>query len=453
MGLGRFGGGVGVVRYLLSAGARVTLTDLQSEELLSESLQLIDVDQLSELVLGEHREQDFTDADLVVINPGIVAHRNRYVRAAVQAKVPVTTEINLFWERCSARTIVVTGTVGKSTTATLIHTLMTASGARCRLGGNIGHSLLPEVDQLREDDWVVLELSSFQLEYLRPLQPTPDITVVTNLFPNHLDWHGTFEQYRSAKQVAIQNQSESGIAVLNGDDVDVSQWPTRGRKVVFGAAPEHHEFVQVTGSGLVLQLDGRQETLTASDLPETLCHPHSRSNLAAALATVGACRPLSRNVIDQALKSFQPLAHRLEDLGTCSGVRFVNDSKATTPEAAISGIESSSKPLVLIAGGKDKQIDITELCRKISENVKAVALIGDTALLMALLLPEYGRGLVYSTHNHLESAFRWAMKHATPGDTVLLSPGCSSDSQFLNYEDRGDQFRRLVERFSQHETE
>lgn len=446
MGLGRFGGGIGVVNFLLQQGARVTLTDLQSEGQLADSLSKIDVSRLDQLILGEHRERDFVESDCVVINPGIVADKNRFIRAAVRAGVPVTTEINLFWERCRAKVILVTGTVGKSTTSSLIAHLLEQAGVSCHLGGNIGISLLSKVETFSEDDWVVLELSSFQLEYLKPLQPRPNISVVTNLFANHLDWHGDLDAYRTAKQFALNWQTAEGVAVLNADDPDVRQWKTKGNRIEFGSQANCEiDCVKMTPHSYEIKVGTDIQEILFSALPNRLNLPHQRANVAAAFAAVLSTRTADLKTIMNGLSSFRPLPHRLEHIAELGGIEYINDSKATTPEATMAALSSMTRPVVLIAGGKDKRIDVSELCRSISGHVKAVALIGDTALLMALLLPEYRKGLLYSVHHDLASAYRWCLKHLEPGETLLLSPGCSSDSQFLNYEDRGNQFRQLVE--------
>ncbi|MBT5018737.1 MAG: UDP-N-acetylmuramoyl-L-alanine--D-glutamate ligase [Planctomicrobium sp.] len=446
MGLGRFGGGIGVVNFLLQQGARVTLTDLQREGQLKDSLSKIDVSRLDQLVLGEHRERDFVECDCVVINPGIVADKNRFIRAAVRAGVPVTTEINLFWDRCRAKVIIVTGTVGKSTTSSLITHLLKHAGVSCHLGGNIGISLLSKVETFTEDDWVVLELSSFQLEYLKPLQPRPNITVVTNFFANHIDWHGDLDSYRTAKQVALNWQTPDGVAVLNANDPDVRQWKTKGKRIEFGSQANHEvDRIEMTPHSYEIKVGSDVEEIPYSALPARLNLPHQRANIAAALAAVLSTQTADPNTIMKGLSSFRPLPHRLELIADREGIEYINDSKATTPEATMAALSSMTRPVVLIAGGKDKRIDVSELCRSISGHVKAVALIGDTSLLMALLLPEYRKGLLYSVHHDLACAYRWCQKQLESGDTLLLSPGCSSDSQFLNYEDRGNQFRQLVE--------
>lgn len=452
MGLGRFGGGVGAVQYLLSQNAKVTLTDLQSTDSLQDSLAQVEVDRLENLILGRHREEDFVTADLIVANPGVVAHSNRYLYAAQRACVPITTEVNLFWERCRGKKIVVTGTVGKSTTAALIHYLLNSAGLTAYLGGNIGVSLLPEVEKIGPDDWVVLELSSFQLAYLDELQPSPEISVVTNFFPNHLDWHGDLAAYRDAKQAAVRWQNKEQFFVCNADSEEVLNWKTNAIHIFFGRnAHIIQEAVWIEDDHLQMRIGYEGARIEVASLPAEYQPQHQQYNLAAALAVVSLCEI---NIADQidSLASFRQLPHRLEPVAELNGIRYVNDSKATTVNATMAALESISEPVVLIAGGKDQRVDVSQLCQLISDKVKAVALIGDTALIMALLLPEFRSGLPYSTHNTLESAFRWCHKHAEAGDVVLLSPGCSSDSQFLNFEDRGRQFRQLVSSLSNQES-
>ena len=460
MGLGRFGGGVGAVQYLLSQNAKVTLTDLQSAESLQESLSQIEVEQLDDLVLGRHREEDFVNADLIVANPGVVARRNRYLQAAQRESIPITTEVNLFWERCRGKKIIVTGTVGKSTTAALIHHLLKSSGLTAYLGGNIGVSLLPEVEKIGPDDWVVLELSSFQLAYLDELQPSPEISVVTNFFPNHLDWHGDLAAYRDAKQAAVRWQTGGQSFVFNADDKDLSQWKTNASPIFIGqniitffgdSSIFYPEAVWIEDVHLQMSLGNNDDRIEVARLPAEFQPLHQQYNLAAALAVASLCDINVAHQIDS-LSSFRQLPHRLEPVAEHNGIRYVNDSKATTVNATMAALESISEQVVLIAGGKDQRVDVSQLCQLISDKVKAVALIGDTALIMALLLPEFRSGLPYSTHNNLESAFRWCHKHAEAGDVVLLSPGCSSDSQFLNFEDRGRQFRQLVSSLSNQES-
>lgn len=454
MGLGAFGGGLGAVKFLLDHGARVTLTDLRSEVQLRDSLSAFDPGRLEQLVLGTHRPQDFLETELVVVNPA-VSPGNRFVQAAREAGVPLTSEINLFWELCPARKVVVTGSVGKSTTAALITHLLRGLGCTVRLGGNIGHSLLPEVDQISGHEWVVLELSSFQLADLDRLRPRAEVAVVTNLHPNHLDWHGTLAHYRAAKQAAVRWQSEHNFTVLNHDDPDVSGWPGAGRRMWFGSStPSADRSVTIQQDQVTARWETMEYTLQVSALAAGLQLPHMRLNVAAALGAVLAAMlvqnetspaspPLQFSSVESACATFQMLPHRMQAVGEWNGRQFINDSKATTPEAAIAALSALSQPVWLIAGGKDKGVDLGPFSQVAAARAQGVALIGGTASQLAAALRSYGCRKV-ELSGTLESAVGWCRRNSNPGDVILLSPACASDGEFANYEQRGDTFAQLA---------
>lgn len=446
MGLGQFGGGVGVVRFLLERGARVTLTDLQTADTLADSLAQIPVEQLEHLVLGEHREQDFLETDLVVISPAVRAESHPLTQRTLAAGIPVTTEMNLFWTHCRAQKVIVTGTVGKSTTSSLIHHLLRSQGTSVRLGGNIGISLLPEVDELTEQDWVILELSSFQLAALDQHCPQPEIAVVTNFFPNHLAWHGEVDHYRWSKQTALRWQRSTQLAVLNSDDPDVCHWMTSARRIEFGTNPSTSQFVRIENDRLVVRVDDVEEDVRLTDLNPELQHRFQRSNVAAALGAVAAIKRETDRIPRQPLKTFQTLPHRLETVGLVNGVLFVNDSKATTPQATLAALDAVQQPIVLIAGGKDQRVCLSDLCQQIARRVHAVALIGETSANMLQLIHAANPCTVAMAAESLEEAFEWCVRQAAQGTTILLSPGCSSHPHFLNYEQRGELFRQLTRR-------
>ncbi|SFJ63095.1 UDP-N-acetylmuramoyl-L-alanine--D-glutamate ligase [Planctomicrobium piriforme] len=451
MGLGHFGGGLGAVKYLLDRGAMVTVTDLRSADELADSLSQLDVSQLEALVLGEHRDNLFTRAELLVVNPA-VKPGNRYVELARTVGVPITSEINLFWQHCRGKKLVVTGSTGKSTTASLIHQFLQAAGVPSRLGGNIGVSLLPLVDEITPDEWVVLELSSFQLAALDELRPRPDIAVVTNFFPNHLDWHGTLDAYREAKQTAVCWQTKNEIAVLNADDADSALWPTDAKVVWYGkecwrdrpgvVVGDNHLIVRSSSGGWKIEL---------TDLAPYLRTPHGLMNVAAAFGAVTVALGIPVDKLAGALLNFQGLPHRMQTVAEIEGRTFINDSKATTPEATIAALKSLLQPAILIAGGKDKGADLTELAQTIRSKTKAVALIGDTATALEQLLTtptsDHARSasaLRIERCNTLAAAVEWAWQQSAPGDAILLSPACASHGEFANYEQRGEQFIEFV---------
>jgi len=446
MGLGHFGGGVAAARWLARQGAIVTVTDLAGEESLSDALAgLADVP-IAAAHFGGHREDDFRTAQLVVVNPA-VRPGDRFVEIARHGGATITSEIELFLRACPARVVGVTGSNGKSTTAAMTAAILRADGRRPWLGGNIGESLLEDLDRIRADDWVVLELSSFQLWYLGtdpsfvtgrhiigdcPLWsshvPMPHVAVVTNCTPNHLDWHGDFAAYRAAKQRILTGQREAGLAVLNPLDAEVRNWGrlVRGRQLEFfpeAAVPR-------------LRLPGL----------------HYRIDAACA-ATAARGLGCADGVIREALSRFAGLPQRTELVAMIDGRSFWNDSSSTTPESTIAALESLGGPLWLLAGGKDKGMDLGPFCEAIVRRAAGAAFFGSSrhvlheklrALEHVSRLPKSSRLRKSVAVESLAEAFRWCWDHSQPGDTILLSPACASTDQFQNYRRRGEAFVELI---------
>ncbi|MBX3444846.1 MAG: UDP-N-acetylmuramoyl-L-alanine--D-glutamate ligase [Planctomyces sp.] len=453
MGLGAFGGGEGVVRFLSQRGARITITDLRSETDLADTLARLDDCRIESLQLGAHHEPAFREADLIVVNPA-VPRGSPWLDIARAAGVPLTSEMNLFAQHHRGRVVAVTGSIGKSTTTALLHAMLAASGRRAWLGGNIGVSLLPVVDDIEPGDWVVLELSSFQLTDLDRLRFRPDVAVVTNLRPNHLDWHASLDEYRQAKQTILRWQQPTDVAVLNADDADVASWPAIGRKAWFGregatvagASTARDDSARVRGSRLVGRVAGQDVDLDLQD-GFRLPGEHHAINAAAATAaalTIGADTAALRS----ALRAFEGLPHRLQRIDEQRGRAFFDDSKATTPDAAIAALRAFEAPVILLAGGYDKHVDLSDLADAIAERAAATALMGQTAEALDALLAERrtARGeppkrRVCAT---FEEAFSWGVDQSSPGDVVLLSPGCASFGWFQNYVERGREFARLA---------
>jgi UDP-N-acetylmuramoylalanine--D-glutamate ligase len=447
MGLGRFGGGLGAVRFLAARGARVTVTDLLTADDLSEPLAKLADCPVDAYHLGGHIEEDFVDTDLIVVNPAVPPSSPFLARARAEC-VPLTSEMSLFWQFNRSHTIGVTGSNGKSTTTAMTHAILQAAAVPSRLGGNIGTSLLPEIDAIGPEEWSVVELSSFQLDDLDRLPASPNIAVVTNFTPNHLDWHGSLAEYRRAKQSILRWQTPDDVAVLNEDDADVRAWPTFGRKLGFGTRDAGCDGIFERGTEHILRRDGSHERF---GLREWVPLP-GRHNVANAMAA--ACAALAAgadlDAVRRGLESYRSLPHRLEFVGEVCGRRFYNDSLATTPESAVVGLEAFSGPVVLLAGGYDKQIDLTPLALGILRRAKGAALMGQTADLLACLLEEHGDTddePPTSLCDSFEEAFRWAVENSRPGDVVLLSPGCASYDWFRNYAERGRRFVELVEAY------
>lgn len=419
IGLGRFGGGVGVTRWLCSRGAVVTVSDQADESQLTESVaQLAGLDVT--LRLGGHREEDFTQADLLVVNPAIPKDHPLLVKAQKHG-VPRTSEINLFLRRCRAPVVGVTGSVGKSTTTAMIGDILSPRFTTY-VGGNIGRSLLECLERIQPDHVVVLELSSFQLEDTPIVEISPHIAVVTNLLPNHLDRHGTMNAYADAKKNIFRFQQPDDVLVLNRRDELLCAWASEAK-------------------GKVAHFD-------AADEPFDLCLPgeHNQANAQAAAA---AARELgvSREEAAVSLRNFSGLPHRLEFVCEKRGVRYYNDSKCTTPAGAVVALKTfASRKAILLSGGYDKGVDFDELAAVIATHAKAVIAFGATreAILQAVERLRTSPIPFAQGVETLSVAVSAARSIAEKGDVILLSPACASYDQFTNYEQRGQSFVEMV---------
>ncbi len=427
MGLGAFGGGVGAVQFLAERGAMMTVTDQRSETALAATLQELQDLPALRYRLGGHDASDFITAELLVVNPA-VPREHPLLQQARDAGVPLTSEMNLFWQHNPAPVLAVTGSNGKSTTTAMLQNILQQTGGRAWLGGNIGKSLLPRVDQIRPDDVVVLELSSFQLTDLDRLHVSPRVSVITNFSPNHLDWHPSLEHYRWAKQTMLRYQSSADVAVLNAEDPDVRTWPTHGITRFFGMNDD------VSGWCI-------------NDWV-TLPGEHNRANARAA-AHAAAAWGASAAHIETGLRTYRALPHRLQFVGEAAGRKFYNDSLATTPESVIVGLAAFHQPVVLLAGGYDKHVDLSAMAAAIAMNAKAAALMGTTAALLKSQIESTlnRRCLASEPLPDFPTAFAWAVTQSAPGDVVLLSPGCASYDWFRNFADRGEQFTAAARRW------
>ncbi len=417
MGLGRFGGGVGVTRWLAGRGARVTVSDQAPAADLADSVAALEGLDVA-LHLGGHAGTDFTGCDVLVVNPA-VPFGSPFIAAALDAGAELTTEVNLFLRRCRCPVVGVTGTAGKSTTTAMIGAILERHRP-AHVGGNIGRCLLEELPGITPEHAVVLELSSFQLFYLPLIGVSPAVAVVTNVAANHLDRHPTMAHYVDSKKNIFRFQQAGDVLILNRDD-PVADWA--------GDAPAEVGFFSADDEPFALSIPGR----------------HNQANAQAAWAAAGRFG-VTRAAAAEVLAAFEALPHRLELVAEAGGVRYYNDSKSTTPDGAVAAL--ASFPLgvaVVIVGGSDKGADMAELCRALAAGAKAVVATGQTGEAIAAGVRAIAPADVPVEYEpKFADAVAVARRLAEPGDVVCLSPACASYDQFTNYEHRGDTFTGLV---------
>jgi len=418
MGLGTHGGGVAAARWLAEQGARVTISDQAPESALARAIASLAEVSIARWSLSGHHWDDFAEAELVVVNPAVPPHSPWLQRLTAEAPAKLTSEIELFLQRCPAVVAGVTGTVGKSTTASLLAEMLKAAGRRTWLGGNIGRSLLADLPAITPDDVVVLELSSFQLHYLNDEARWPEIAAVTNLSENHLAWHGGFAEYVAAKRRLV----EHALAVaIDPADVSLATWcPRSAQRIEVGPAP-----------AAATQSWGR-----------ALPGPHQQRNAGLATA-VAATLGADAKAIAAGVASFAGLPHRLERVATVAGRQLVNDSKATTPAAVVAALEACDAPTWLLVGGLDKGGDWSRVAAGAARRVQGVATFGRDAASLAAHFEAAGvRTRQFTT---MIEAANWCWQQSQPGDIILLSPGCASFDQFADFNQRGEVFCRWAE--------
>jgi len=460
MGLGRFGGGVDVAEFAARAGAKVIVTDLASRRQLSDSIRRLEEFSDIEFHLGSHDPADFEQADIIVVNPAVTGD-NEFLKLARRHKKFITSQINIFFQLCPAQIIGITGANGKSTTAALTaHLLKDAGEEKVWLSGNIGNEpLLTRLNQIAPDDLVVLELSSFQIEQLAQIRQAPTVSLLTNLTPNHLDRYGTFADYCAAKENIFKFQ----VRRVCFSPPNKTWWgkphPTENRPAVsiFNAedkiAAKWFEKYEKDADRICIKFstdDISEEIRDSFSLPGRA----NLSNLAAAMA-IARYFGIDDEQLKTSLPQFKPLPHRLELVAQIDGISWYNDSKATTPESTIAALEAFERPVIIIAGGYDKNVAFDELGQKIAKNTKAAILLGQTAERIADAIEkelatevteDTERAIKIEIVDSLTQAVDLASRLTVSGDVVLLSPACSSYDMFDNFQQRGNEFTKLVQK-------
>ncbi|MDO4516798.1 MAG: UDP-N-acetylmuramoyl-L-alanine--D-glutamate ligase [Bacillota bacterium] len=438
--------GIGVsntplIKTLLNAGISVTACDKASRENfgpLAEELEGLG----AELHLGE-TYLDGLDQDVIFRSPGIRPDIPPFLAAMEKGSV-LTSEMEVFFKVCPCKIIAVTGSDGKTTTTTLISEMLKNAGYTVHLGGNIGKPLLSEAGQMKKEDVAVLELSSFQL---MTLHDSPDIAVFTNLSPNHLDIHKSMEEYAQAKENIFSHQSGDGIAIFNRDNELTNEMAGRapGKVLQFSRRQSLENGVFVENDRIVVAQNGQRRELFD---PERILIPglHNVENYLAAIAAVQGM--VSDEVILHTAETFPGVEHRIELVRTLRGVRYYNDSIASSPTRTIAGLRSFKQKVILIAGGYDKKIPFDILGKEVQDRVKTLVLTGHTAdkIYDAVVTCEgYQEGHPNIIRkDDFKNAVVAAHKAAEEGDVVILSPACASFDHFKNFAQRGQIFKQIV---------
>lgn len=427
-----------LVEGLLDAGVPVLVCDRRRREDFNGLIETLERRGLT-AALGPDYLDHLDGADVIFRTPGLRPDVPQIARA-VAAGAELTSEMEAFLDLCPCRVIAVTGSDGKTTTTTIIAGLLKAAGYRTFVGGNIGHPLLCQVDDIRPDDMVVLELSSFQLMTVRQ---SPSIAVITNLAPNHLDVHKDMDEYVNAKRNIFAYQDARDKLVLNADNEITAGFAkeARGTVTLFSRKKTVADGVYLRDK---MVMSAGRPVLAAGDI--LLPGLHNLENYMAAIAAVDGLVP--DEVIREFARTFGGVAHRIELVRELDGVRWYNDSIASSPSRTIAGLRSFDQKVILIAGGYDKHIPYDVLGPEIVEHVKALLLTGDTAdkiKAATLAAPDYREGLPEIVDcADLREAVERSRALAKPGDVVILSPASASFDRFKNFEERGNCFKELV---------
>jgi len=394
--------GVAAANLLFDLGAKVTVTDKQDNELVRDNARLLKSDKI-QVELGRHSEEYVRNSSLLVISPGVA--NNAYpVVLADKLNIPVISEIELGWMLCSGTIIAVTGSGGKTTVTTLIGKIIEASGRKVFVCGNIGKPFCLEVSKIGTEDFVSLEISSFQLERIKSFKPK--IALILNISKNHLDRHADMQEYIDAKKRIFMNQDKDDFLILNSEDSFLKDFAkeAKSRAIYFSKT---------------ISLNPNQ----------------------AAVVVVAELLGIGKDKYLKVFSEFKGLEHRMEFVAEINGVRFINDSKATVAESCAWAIKNIPSRIILISGGKDKGVDYRVILDAAAEKVKKVIVIGEAKDKIKAAL---GNSLPVEEAVTLQDAVRNAFNQASRGDSVLLSPMCSSFDMFTNYEERGRVFKEVV---------
>lgn len=428
-----------LVSALKELGAMITINDGKRREELTSQIKALSSMEYR-LFAGDHNIS-LKDIDLIIVNPA-VPPRNPLLQKAKERGIPFFGELELAYQLLKSPIIAITGTNGKTTTTHLLGEILKKGERRVEVGGNIGRALIGLIHDVKEEDLVVAEVSSFQLA--TTVDFTPQLGIILNISPDHLDYHGSLREYQKAKKRIFLNQGPCDSALLNGDDPLLLSWSEelKGRTYLFRLQGEVSQGAYIKNKRVILRLEKEEEVLSLKDL--TTWGYYNCENLLPVIIAA-SLYGIEREVIGQVVSSFHGLEHRQEEVATIDGVTYYNNSKATNPHATLKDLDLFNPPLILIIGGQRRCVDLTPLFQPIIEKVSFVLLLGETAdeLEEGLRKRDYKQ---YRRVHDLEEAVLLASLYGEDGTKVILSPAAPSWDMFQSYEERGRIFKEIVNR-------
>lgn len=449
MGLGVWGAQVGVARFLAEHNADVVVTDVKKSEELVESVAQLQKYANVQFFLGRHRIEDFQNADCIIKSVGI-PDNNKYLQIALKNKIPVKTDLSLFFELVPTSEIVgITGTKGKSTIASFVYNIVSKAQKNVFWGGNIGRggSIIEDLDKMNSESLVILELSSWQLESIALLERSPKYALITNLFPDHLNYYSSFDSYIEAKKNIFKFQTKNDFLVLNYDEVLVRSFEDQAKSQVFFYSTNSFD------KKIVTYYDSK-DVYFKGDKVLTLNNPrllgkHNISNVLGAV-TLAKILHIKNPIIGNVINKFEPIFGRLQLIGELNGVKFFNDTAATNPHSTICALNALSEKgrIILIGGGVDKNLNYKELAEAILDKVNALILFEGSA--SKKILSEISdlkkeketqrKMVIFDNIGSMREAVQIASSLSKSGDIILMSPGAASFNMFKNEKERGEIF-------------
>ena len=433
--------------YMYRNKARVTIFDEKDNEAIPKEVMDKVISYQFEYSFGKNCFEKLNGFDLIFRSPSCLPTRPELQEEENRGAI-VTTEIEMLMKMCPCKIVGVTGSDGKTTTTSLIHSILKKAGYHSFLGGNIGTPLFTELPKITPEDIVVLELSSFQL---MGMEISPDIAIITNITPNHLNIHKDYDEYIEAKKNIFKYQNENGILVLNYDNEITRKCAEEAcGKVIFFSNKEKLENGFIVENKIIKECEDKIRKHVFNGEEAILRGEHNLQNMAAAVAATETLVSIEDTI--DALKEFKPVEHRIEFITELEQVKWYNDSASSSPSRTLSGLNAFDEDIILIAGGYDKKLDYQLLAKPITEKVKGLLLIGQTSGKIFDVVKEelekQNKNLDIYMCESLEQAVMMAKKLAKPGNIVLFSPASASFDMFKNFAERGNQFKELVNHLS-----